>query len=101
MLKRCLPIIFLIGLQSYCLSQNGQPADSVSSKNINGLQQDLHFAKSDSGRMMIFERFGYFYQYLNVDSSLHYFNEALNIAKQQSYTWAEARVLAGISGVME
>jgi two-component system NtrC family sensor kinase len=101
MFKKCLNIIFSTGIQFVCLSQNGELTDSISSKYIDSLKQQLHFIKSDSARMMIVERIGYFYEHLNIDSSLHYFNEALNIAKQHSYPWAEARVLAGISGVME
>jgi signal transduction histidine kinase len=101
MFKKCLNIIFFTGIQLVCLSQNNQQSDSISSKHIDSLKQQLHFAKSDSAQMIIVERIGYFYEHLNIDSSLHYFNEALNIAKHHSYHWAEARVLAGISGVME
>ena len=96
MFKKILNVIFFTGLQLLCLSQNSQLTDSTSSKHIDGLKQQLRFTKSDSARMMIVERIGYFYEHLNIDSSLHYFNEALNIAKQHSYAWAEARVLAGM-----
>ena len=51
--------------------------------------------------MAIAERIGFFYERLNIDSSSYYLNEALNIARQKSYTWAEARTLASISGLME
>ena len=101
MFKKNLNIIFFIGLQLFCLSQNRQLPDSTSNEDIDSRKQQLRFAKSDSARMIIVERIGYFYEYLNIDSSLLYFNKALNIAKQHSYAWAEARILAGISGVME
>ena len=101
MFKKSLIIIFFIGAQLLCLSQNDPLNDSLSSKHINGLMQQLRSAKSDSSRMMIEERIGFFYENLKVDSSSYYFNEALNIAKQNSYSWAEARILAGISGIMQ
>jgi two-component system, NtrC family, sensor kinase len=101
MFKKFLNIIFFNGSSLFCLSQNGQRTDSISSRQIDSLKQQVSSTKSDSGRMMITERIGYFYEHLNIDSSLHFFNEALNIARQYSYAWAEARILAGISGVME
>ena len=99
MFKKCTHIIFLIGLPLICFSQSA--IDSTNSLQIEKLKQKLLITKNDSVRMAIVERIGYFYEHLNIDSSLHYFHDALNLARQHSYAWAEARILAGISGVME
>jgi hypothetical protein len=101
MFKNCLHITFLIALPLFCFSQNEQQFDSTNIPEIDSLRHQLIIAKSDSIRMMTMERMGYFYEHLNIDSSLYYLNEALNIAKQQSYTQAEARTLATLSGLME
>src|SRR6476661_8164065 len=97
--KKCLHIFLIIGLPLLCLSQS--TIDSANSSQIETLKQKLHISENDSIRMAIAERIGYFYERLNIDSSLYYLNYALNLAKQHSYAWAQARVLAGISGVME
>ena len=101
MFKKCLHITFLIALPLFCFSQNEQQFDSTNIPEIDSLRHQLIIAKSDSIRMMTMERMGYFYEHVNIDSSLYYLNEALNIAKQQSYTQAEARTLATLSGLME
>ena len=101
MLKICLHIFFLIGLPFFCVSQNDNPFDSAQNKSVDSLQQRLRYASNDSTVIIAFERLGFFYQRLNTDSSLKYFNKGLSMARQKSYTWAEARLLAGLSGVME
>jgi signal transduction histidine kinase len=101
MFKRCLHIILLIGLPLFCLSQDDEPFDSTENKSLDSLQQKLHLAPDDSSLIIAFERIGFFYARLNIDSSLKYFNSGLRLARQKSYAWAEARLLAGLSGVME
>ena len=101
MLKRCLNIIFLIGLQSFCLSQNRQLTDSTGSEKIDILNHQLLQAKDDSSRIIALQRIGFFYERLDVDSSLEYYNTALHLARQKSYAWGESRLLASLSGVME
>ncbi len=101
MAKRCLNIVFLIGLPLFCLSQNSQLGDSTNSKEINTFKQLVLLAKDDSSRIIALDRIGFFYERLNVDSSLKYYNAALSLATQKSYPWAEARVMAGLSGLME
>jgi tetratricopeptide (TPR) repeat protein len=101
MFRKSLYIIFLIGLPLFCSSQNSQLVDSIKTHYIDSLRLKLVYAKGDSGRMIIIERIGFFYERSNADSSLHYINEALNIARQKHYTWAEARTLATLSGLME
>src|SRR4030095_7585018 len=101
MFKNYLHIPFLMGLPLFCFSQNEQQVDSINIPEIDSLRHQLVIAKSDSIRMMAMERMGNFYEHLNIDSSLYYLNDALKIAKQQSYTQAEARTLATLSGLME
>ena len=101
MIKKCLHIIFLVCLQVACLSQSSQLADSISRKKIDVLMQKLHQAKGDSARINVMEEIGFFFEHLDVDSSLKYFNVALGLARQHSYAWGEARLLAGLSGLME
>ena len=101
MFRKSIHIIFLTGLSLLCLSQNRQLADSTNTLYIDSLQRKLVFAKDDSSRMAIIERIGFYYEHLNVDSSLYYINEALNIAREKHYTRAEARSLASLSGLME
>ncbi len=101
MFKRCLHVILLIGLPLFCLSQNDASFDSTQNQSLDSLQQKLRLAKDDSTLITAFERIGFFYARLNIDSSLKYFNTGLRLARQRSYAWAEARLLAGLSGVME
>ncbi len=101
MIKKNLHIIFLIGLHSVCLTQNKPNNDSTGSKKINTLMQQLFQAKDDSSRIIAFEELGFFYARVNVDSSLNYYNTGLSLVRQKSYVWGEARLLAGLSGLME
>ncbi len=101
MFTKSLHIIFLIGLPLSCLPQNSQQVDSTKTQYIDSLHRQLASAKDDSGKMIIIERIGFFYERLNIDSSFHYLDEALNIARQKHYAWAEARTLASLSGLME
>jgi two-component system NtrC family sensor kinase len=101
MLKRCGYIILLIGLPLFCLPQNGKPFDSTENKSLDSLEQQLRMAKDDSTLIIAFQRIGFFYEHLNIDSSLKYYNTGLRLARQRSFAWAEARLLASLSGVME
>src|SRR4051794_39237561 len=101
MLKRCLNIIFLIGLPLFCLSQNMQLTDATEPKEIDSLKLKLLFTKDDSSRIMIMDHIGYRYIHLNVDSSLKYYYAALNLARRRSYTWGEARIMTSLSSVMD
>jgi two-component system, NtrC family, sensor kinase len=101
MAKKIIHVIFLIGMHAVCLSQNKPLHDSTGGTKLNNLMQQLSRAKDDSSRIFALDRIGFFYQGLNVDSSLKYFNAALDLAKQKAYPWAEARVMAGLSGLME
>ena len=101
MFTRCLNIIFLIGLPLFCSSQNDAPFDSTQNKSLDSLRQKLRLAKDDSTLIIGFERIAFFYARLNIDSSLKYWDTGLRLARKRSYEWAEARLLAGLSGVME
>jgi len=101
MLKRCFNIIFLIGLQSLCLSQNKQLTDSTETEKIDSLKHQLLFTKDDSSRIIIMNSIGFFYIHLNVDSSLKYYNAGLNLARERSYAWGETRLMTSLSSVME
>ncbi len=91
----------MIGLQSICLSQNEQLIDLLGTKKIDSFKQQLLQTKDDSIRIIAMERIAFFYQRMNVDSSLHYFNAAIYLAREKSYAWGEARLMAGLSGLME
>ncbi len=101
MVKICLYIIFIIGLQNVCLSQNMQSADSFSNVRITTLRQNLQRAKNDSDRIIALQNMAFFFERLNADSSLTYYSVALDLARQKSYAWGEARLSAGLSGLME
>ena len=101
MLKRGLNIIFFIGLQLVCLSQNKQFTDSMKNNDIDRFRRQLLMAKNDSGRIVIMQAIGYYYETQNADSSLNYYNAALKLATEKSYAWAEAGIMASISGVMK
>ena len=101
MLKKVLHIILILVLPAWCSSQNSQILDSLSTQYIDSLKYTLSFSKSDSARMVITERIGFYYSRLNTDSSIIYLNKALNIARQNNYVQAIARTLASISGVKE
>jgi tetratricopeptide (TPR) repeat protein len=100
MLKTFLSITFLLGLQSISFAQNAQSPNLSGTRAIDSNQHLLVLAKDDSGRIMAMDRIAFYYEPLNVDSSLHYYNEALSLAGQKSNAWAKARLLAGLSGVM-
>ena len=99
MLKRCLNIIFLSCLHLFCLSQKPL-IDSTQAKIIDSLKHQYLVAKNDSIRILILDNIGSSYLHLNVDSTLKYYNMALNLATDHSYTWGEARVMTSLSGVM-
>ena len=100
MFKTFLNITFLLGLQSVCFAQNAKLSNLSGTRAIDSNQHLLVLAKDDSGRIMAMDRIAFYYEPLNVDSSLHYYNEALSLAGQKSNAWAKARLLAGLSGVM-
>ena len=101
MIKKNIHIIFFIGLHSVCLAQNKPNIDSAGGKKINILMDQLFEAKNDSIRIIAFENLGFFYERVNVDSALNYYNKGLSLVRQKSYAWGEARLLAGLSGLME
>ena len=101
MFKKGLYIILLIGLQSICSSQSMQLANSTGTKEIDSFKQQLLLAKDDSICIIAMDRICFFYERMNVDSSLHYYNTATYLARQKSYAWAEARLMASLSGLME
>jgi len=94
-------MILLIGSPLFCISQSGSPFDSMLKKSLDSLEQQLRLAKDDSTLIVAYERIGFFYERLIVDSSLKYYSAGLRLARQKSYAWGEARLLAGLSGVME
>ncbi len=99
--KICLHLILLIGLPSFCFSQNDADFNFNQNKNVNTLQQKLRLAPDDSTLIIGFQHLGFFYERINIDSSLKYLDAGLSLAKEKQYAWAEARLLAGLSGVME
>ena len=98
MLKKCLYTILLIGLPLLCLSQT---IETGSVRDVDRRNEQLRLAKGDSSRIEAMQRLGFFYERLNVDSALKYYNAALDLARRKSYGWAEARLLASLSGEME
>jgi signal transduction histidine kinase len=85
----------------FCFSQHTPKPNAISTEKIDTLKQNLLLAKNDSTKINAIERIAFFYERLNVDSSLIYYNAGLDLARQKSYSWAEARLLAGLSGLME
>jgi signal transduction histidine kinase len=85
----------------FCFSQNIKLTDSMSTEKIDRLKQQLFLAKDDSSRIIAFENLGFFYERLNSDSALNYYNKGLSLVREKSYAWGEARLLAGLSGLME
>ena len=81
MIKKCLVIIFLIGLQSICLSQNKNITDSISRAKIDSLKQQLLRVQNDSSRIRIIQRIGFDYEVLNLDSSMKYTQAALDLSR--------------------
>ena len=100
MYKKCLHIILLISIHHLCHSQSISQSYTMSLKNIDSLKQRLFLLKNDSDRIITLQNIGFFYERLDVDSSLKYFNAGLDLARQKSYAWGEARLLAGLSGLM-
>ena len=68
---------------------------------MDSLERQIHLSKDDSSLIIAFGRIASFYELHNIDSSLKYYNAGLRLAREKSYAWAEARLLAGLSGVME
>ncbi|MEO7049060.1 MAG: tetratricopeptide repeat-containing sensor histidine kinase [Ferruginibacter sp.] len=93
--------IFLLGLQLIGFAQNPQLSNLSGTRAIENNQHLLVLAQDDSSRIMAMDRIAFYYEPLNVDSSLHYYNKALALAGQKANSWAKARLLAGLSGVME
>jgi signal transduction histidine kinase len=94
-------ITILLGLQSVGFSQKAELSNLSGQKALDSLQHRFQFAKNDSARIIGLERIAFYYQPLNVDSSLHYYDKALSLTSQKSNAWAKARLLTGLSGVME
>ncbi|MEO6820660.1 MAG: ATP-binding protein [Ginsengibacter sp.] len=101
MSKTFLIITFLLRLQTIGFSQNQELSNLSGQKALDSLQHKYQSAKNDSGRIIGLERIAFYYQPLNVDSSLHYYNKALSMTAKKSNGWAKARLLTGLSGVME
>jgi signal transduction histidine kinase len=101
MSKKCLHIIFLLALHFFCFSQNTPLSYAMSTEKIDSLKQRLSLLISDSDRIIAMQNIGFYYERLVVDSSIKYFNAGLDLARQKSYAWGEARLLAGLSGTME
>ncbi|MES1218933.1 MAG: hypothetical protein ABUT20_25730, partial [Bacteroidota bacterium] len=93
--------IILVGLPLFCLSQNRPATNSANTSEIDKGYKNLLLGKDDSARMMAMDRLGFYYERLNADSSLKYYHAALDLARKNSYAWAEARIMAGLSGLME
>ncbi len=74
--------------------------NSGETKEIDDLKQQLIIAKDDSHRISIMEGIGFYYEVLNVDSSLKYTQTALAFARKHSYVRAEARAMASLSSVL-
>src|SRR3954468_17369978 len=97
MLKKLLHIIFLIGLQLICLSQNKQLADSTNSVQIDNFKQQLLTVKNDSLRIRIIQGIGFDYENLNLDSSLKYTSEGLALARERKYVWGEVALMTDLA----
>ena len=72
----------------------------ISSDKIIQLRQSLHLVKSDSEKIIVLDRFGFYFDRVNADSSLKYFKLALSLAREKSFKWAEARTMASLSSLM-
>ena len=101
MSRAFLIITILLGLQTTGFSQNEELSNLAGTKALDSLHHRLQSAKNDSGRIIGLERIAFYYQPLNIDSSLYYYNKALLMTKEKSNAWAKARLLTGLSGVME
>ncbi|MEP7374743.1 MAG: ATP-binding protein [Chitinophagaceae bacterium] len=100
MMKRCLHIIFLLTLPMFCMAQNKQLSDASGNKGIDSLKRQLTGQHSDSSRIIIMNNIGFFYETLNADSSIKYYQGALDLARQRGYAWGEARLMASLSGTL-
>ncbi len=69
-MKIWIQVIFLSALQLVCLSQTTQPTNTSSTKRVISLKEKLADAKDDSTRVETMQRIGFFYERLDVDSSL-------------------------------
>ncbi len=63
------------------------------SNSINRLQLDLEKAVNDSALYWANINFAYYYEELNIDSSIYYGDQALLIAKKNNWKYAEATAL--------
>src|SRR5262245_25250648 len=100
MFKRCVHIIFLIGLQFYCFSQNKNVADSANNVQIDSLKKQLLTVKSDSLRIRIIQAIGFRYEVLNLDSSLKYTQMGLALAREYRYTWGETGLMIDLATIL-
>ena len=99
MFKRLVYIIFFIGLELICLSQNKQLADSTSTTQIDNLKKQLLTVKNDSLRVRVIQSIGGNYEVLNIDSSLKYTQIGLALAKKYNYAWGEAALMTDLATV--
>ncbi|HEV8082857.1 MAG TPA: ATP-binding protein [Chitinophagaceae bacterium] len=100
MLKRYLHIICLLALPILCIAQNNQLIDAAGAKKIDSLKRQILPQNSDSGRITVMNNIGFFYETLNADSSVKYYQAALDIAMQRGIAWGEARLMASLSGTL-
>ena len=100
MLKKSLHVILFIFLPAFCLPQEKQLFDPVGGKIIEELRQRLTVATTDSSRLTIMESLGFYYEVVNVDSSVKYTQLALAYARKHDYLQAEARLMAGLSSAI-
>ncbi len=100
MMKRCLHIISLLILPMLCIAQNKQLIDASGTKKIDSLKGQLILENNDSIRVKIMEDIGFYYDVLNIDSSLKYYQNALNFARQQGYARGETRLMTSLSGTL-
>jgi len=98
-MKRCIHVILFIALPILGISQKISN-DGTGSEKIEDLKYQLMLQKNDSGRIIIMNSIGFFYATSNADSSVKYYQAALDIARQRGYAWGEARLMASLSGTL-
>jgi len=100
MFQRYLHIVFLLTLSILCIAQKKQLTDASGTQKIDSLKRQILLQNNDSGRITVMNNIGFFYATSNADSSVKYYQAALDIARQRGIAWGEARLMASLSGTL-
>ncbi|MGK2864699.1 MAG: tetratricopeptide repeat protein, partial [Chitinophagaceae bacterium] len=100
MIKKCIHIIFLIGLPTIGLSQGNQTNELTETERLDSLKHQLAWVKDDSSRIRILTDIGFVYEVLNADSSIKYTQAGLVLARQHGDASAEAVLMTNLGSVL-